>query len=608
MPISKLRPSFTFTEDRLAELRAVVPEAFADGKVNWEALREALGEYLEDEGAEAEHFGLSWPGKRQARRLAAMPSKGTLVPVPGVGVNEGTTRNIFIEGDNLEVLKLLQKSYAGRVKMIYIDPPYNTGNDFVYKDDFADPLGEYLRATGQAEESGELMTSNPRASGRFHSNWLSMMYPRLQLAKSLLTDDGLIFVSIDDNEVQHLRALMNEVFGEEGFLLCLIWHRRQMADSRNQDRASTDHEYVLAYRNAEAVLRGRDIDVGKYENPDNDPRGPWFSADMTGLATRERRPNLHYNIINPKTGISYPPSSTRGWSISRDTLKRYIEEDRIIWPAKPDGRPRLKKFLRDVTNFQTGFSSMLDVGFTTEGTKEIQELFGEKIIQFPKPVSLIKTLIAQGSSGSDVVLDFFAGSCTTAQAVMQQNADDGGARRYIMVQLPEPIDHRKYATIADIGQERIRRVAKKVGPKKGKRTSPLDTGFRVFKLSASSLTAWQDYTGDDPQQLELLFENAASPLVDGWERGYVLTEIQLLEGFPLDSIVTDLTEYKKNKVQRVESDACAHRLYVCLDKKIKDDTLERLRIEPDDVFVCLDSALTDEAKVRLGDLGNLRVI
>ena len=215
-----------------------------------------------------------------------------------------------------------------------------------------------------------------------------MMYPRLYIAQQLLRDDGIIFVSIDDHEVHNLRMLMNEIFGEESFLACFIWHRRQMPDSRNQDRASIDHEYVLSYRKPEAKLRGNDIDIAKYKNPDNDPRGDWFSADITGLANKEQRPNLHYDVVNPSTGTVHHPSPTRGWSCSRETFQRLIERDEILWPANPDGRPRLKKFLKDVENFQTGFSSMLKVGFTTEGTRTLQELFGEKSMPFPKPVQL----------------------------------------------------------------------------------------------------------------------------------------------------------------------------------------------------------------------------
>ncbi|MEJ7812952.1 MAG: site-specific DNA-methyltransferase [Gemmatimonadaceae bacterium] len=246
MPHTRLRPAFTFTEDRLAELRRVAPEAFADGRVNWESLREALGEFLEPEDGGAEHFGLFWPGKREARRLAAMPSRGTLVPVPGEGVDEDTTRNLFIEGDNLEVLKLLRKSYAGRVKMIYIDPPYNTGNDFVYADDFSEPLDAYLRRTGKVSEEGESWTTNTRADGRFHSKWLSMMYPRLLLARQLLASDGVLLASIDDNEVHNLRALLGEVFGEENFVGCVVWERKRKG-SHLSKKLTLKTEYILVF-------------------------------------------------------------------------------------------------------------------------------------------------------------------------------------------------------------------------------------------------------------------------------------------------------------------------------------------------------------------------
>jgi adenine-specific DNA-methyltransferase len=296
MPIQRLRQSFTFTEDRLEQLKSVVPEAFADGRINWDVLKETFGEYIEEEGLEAEHYGLFWPGKREVRQLAAAPSQGTLVPYLGEGVDEEISRNIFIEGDNLEVLKLLQKSYAGKVKLIYIDPPYNTGNDFVYKDDFVDPLEIYLQRTGQTDDKGSLVTTNSKASGRFHSNWLNMMYPRLRLAKQLLHPDGVIFISINDVELAHLRLLMGEVFGDEQFIGTFIWKSRHNVDSRNKTGMSSDHEYVLVYGGR---IYGRSIDANKYSNADNDPRGPWMSDNMLGLASPEKRPNLHYNMIKP---------------------------------------------------------------------------------------------------------------------------------------------------------------------------------------------------------------------------------------------------------------------------------------------------------------------
>jgi len=311
MTIQKLRPTFTFTEDRLRELQQVVPEAFADGKINWETLREALGEVLEDETQE--HFGLTWPGKREARRLAALPPQGTLVPARGEGVDEETTHNLFIEGENLEVLKLLQKSYAGRVKMIYIDPPYNTGNDFVYEDDYSEPLEAYLKRTGQMDEAGRRLTTNTRASGRFHSKWLSMIYPRLLLARQLLREDGVIFVSIDDNEVHNLRQVMNEVFGEENFVACVIWHK---VYSPRMDAVgfSVFHDYILAY------AKSGDFIPNKLDFEQNEKQFT-FIDKTTGKAYRRRSlrkegknslrsdaPSAFFPLTAPDGTLVYPES------------------------------------------------------------------------------------------------------------------------------------------------------------------------------------------------------------------------------------------------------------------------------------------------------------
>jgi adenine-specific DNA-methyltransferase len=328
-----------------------------------------------------------------------------------------------------------------------------------------------------------------------------MIYPRLVLARNMLRNDGVIFISMDDNEVDNLKKLCNEAFGEEYHLATFIWHRRQMPDSRNQTRASTDHEYVLAYAKPEAILRGKEIDKSKYSNPDNDPRGDWFSADLTGLANKEQRPNLHYDVVNPQTGIIYPPNPTRGWSCNKKTMQRLIEENRILWPSKPDGRPRQKKFLSEVGNLVTSFSTMLDVGYTTEGTRALQELFQEKLFSYPKPVSLIQRLIEQGSdTDGDIILDFFAGSSTTAQAVFQQCKKDGINRRFILVQLPELTDSKANHTICEIGKERIRRAGEKVKEEAGRMGQNLDIGFRVLKLDSTNMRdvyyAAGEYTQD----------------------------------------------------------------------------------------------------------------
>jgi adenine-specific DNA-methyltransferase len=616
MPITKFRSGFSITQDRLEQLKTVVPEAFADGKINWEALKQALGEFLEDESPEAEHFGLFWPGKRDARRLAALPSKGTLAPAAGEGLDEDKTRNIFIEGENLEVLKLLQKSYAGRIKMIYIDPPYNTGNDFVYKDDFKEPLEEYLRRTGQVDENGKLLTTNTKADGRFHSNWLNMMYPRLVLARQLLVENGIVFISIDDNEVHNLRLVMDQVFGEESFIAQFVWKSRQNKDNRNVTGVSIDHEYVLVYGKR---VRGAERKMEQYSNPDNDSRGPWTSANMIGLLPQDQRPNCHYELINPETGINYGKPQL-GWRYDRSTMAKLIAEQRIIWPSTSDGRPRRKVFLSELKSEFTGYSSIIGNNvFTRDGTAETESLLGPRLVDFPKPMRLIKDLILQGSNESDFILDFFAGSCTTAQAVIELNQEDGGNRRFIMVQLPEPTPKdspaRKsgYKTIAEIGKERIRRVIAKMikernGNSSSNRETPEDLGFKVFKLDRSNFKAWHDYDGENIQELETLFDQAETPLVEGWKDEDLLTEIILQQGFPLDSKIMPQSDFKQNKVRLIESEACTHRLFVCLDSKIKEDTIKHLELRAEDIFVCLDSALADQAKMRLADVCRLSII
>lgn len=651
MPITKLRPTFTFTEDRLAQLRAVVPEAFADGQINWDTLREALGEYLEEENAE--HFGLTWPGKREARRLAATPSTGTLIPQPGLGVNEETTHNLFLEGDNLEVLKLMLKSYAGRVKLIYIDPPYNTGNDFVYPDDYSEPLAAYLQRTGQADEAGQLLTTNSKAGGRFHSNWLSMMYPRLLLARQLLCDDGVIFVSIDDNEVHNLRQLMSEILGEENFIGAFVWKSRHNVDSRNKTGYSKDHEYVLAYG---AGIQGRSIDESKYSNPDNDPRGPWMSDNLVGLASIEKRPNLHYPLVNPETGLDYgcPP---KGWRYNRETMSALIADKKIIWPSSPEGRPRRKKFISELQSHFTGLSSLLtQVSTTSVGTQEVRAIFGADIFDFPKPLDLIKLLIEQVATDEDIVLDFFAGSCPIAEAVFELNREGGTNLQFVAIQLPEPTkagspaQQAGYGTIADIGRERIRRVIARMeaeenefaadsdppagqlsllaaesrdegqdtpsesAPLDGERSALTDLGFKCYRLDRSQFKPWTPYAGSDTAELETLFDRFESPLVENWQPDALLTEILLLQGFPLDSRVRPLPAFERNRVLRVTSEGVAHALTVCLDAAIYPETVAALDLRAQaanyaaDVLICLDSALGDEDKLRLADRFNLHVI
>ncbi len=592
MTITRIRPSFTLTEDRLAELRAVIPEAFADGKLDWEAVRDILADNLDDESPDAEHFGLSWPGKRNARRLAAKPPQGSLHPAPGQGINEDTTHNIFIEGDNLEVVKLLQKSYAGRVKMIYIDPPYNTGNNFVYKDDFGEPLDSYLRQTGQVGDSGQALTTNTQSSGRFHSNWLNMMYPRLVLARQLLRDDGAIFITIDDTEVHHLRSILSEIFGEENFVANIVWQKRTSPDARAT--LGPAHDSILLYaRNLECfkqtvhLLPISEERARSYTNPDNDPRGPWASVDLTGQ-TGHATASQFYDITTP-SGVVYGPPAGRCWALAERSFKELVSDGRIWFGINGDARPRLKRYLSEVEGIAawTWWTNQ-EVGHNQEAKQELNAILGvSDVFDTPKPVRLVTRMLqlVTNPHGRELVIDFFAGSSTTAEAVLAMNRQDYGGRRFIMVQLPEvtpdksPARKAGFDTIAEIGKERIRRVIHKLALEAAStldlqnRDSPEDLGFKVFTLGRSNFTPWQDYQGDDLRQLQSAFDTQESPLVPEWTPADLLTEILLIEGFPLDSQVVELDDALGNTVQRVTSDGVAHSLFVCLDEQLAPPTI-----------------------------------
>lgn len=641
MPIQKLRPTYTFNEEKIEAIKALFPEAVADGQINFDILHDLLGDHLEDE--KEEHFGLSWPGKREARRLAGLPSKGTLVPVPGEGVNEDSTRNLFIEGDNLEVLKLLHKGYAGRVKMIYIDPPYNTGSDFVYRDNYTEPLETYLQRTGQMSEAGELLTTNPKSSGRFHSNWLNMIYPRLRLARDILRDDGVIFVSIDDNEVHNLRLLMNEVFGENNFFAQVIVQSNKRGQTYKQ--ISKTHEYLLVYTNNddtevnELEKSGEKDDlnledeIGRFNIRELRNRNPKFG--------RFNRPNLFYPIfVNGKVtdvdGFSpisltkdenysteiLPLNSSGGescWRWGKDLVLRNIGDStlssNVVAKKKGGGGYNIYEKYRKSTYKAKSIWFENEV-ITEKGTVELGELGLAEYFDFPKPVYLIKKLLMIGTNkeDEDLVLDFFSGSSTTTHSVLELNREDGGNRRFIMIQLPEPTNNFHYPTIADIGKERIRRVIAQMKKEDvGKlnlstRDTPEDLGFKVYKLARSNFKPWQDYEGDDLSQLQISFDRFETPLVDGWQWVDLLTQVLLLQGFPLNSTLTPLLGFKANTITQVESDFYEHRLFVCLDNKIADETIKHLQLGDNDVFICLDSALTDQAKMRLEDRGNVWVI
>lgn len=626
MSYERLRPTFTFDAERIEQLKAIVPEAFADGAINWETLRAALGDYVEEESADAEHFGLFWPGKRAARRRASEPSWGTLIPVFGEGVNEDTTRNVFIEADNLDALKLLQKAYAGRVKLIYIDPPYNTGNDFVYRDDFREAQEDYLRRTGQISEQGQFLSTNTKADGRFHSNWLNMIYPRLRLARTLLRDDGLIFVSIDDNEVHNLRAVMDEVFGPENFIASIAWEKRYTR-SNNARLFYSLKDSIIVYRSSATVELLREARTEKsdaiYKNPDNDDRGAWTSSSYVNPATKAQRPNLVYPITNPNTRevIEHP---THAWKYEPAEHDRHVREKRLWWGK--DGRakyPRLKVFLSE----SDGGLVPIDLwdykssGTTDDGGAEVKELFSEAVFDNPKPTKLLKRImkLVTSSEDQDIVLDFFAGSASTAHAIMSLNSEDGGNRQFVLVQVAEetpdtsPARKLGFKTISSVASERIRRAGKKIQAAVDGRlpdldTFPLDLGFRYYRFASSNYKAWQDYDGEDPTQVQTLFDQFETPLIDGWQTDDLLIEVMLQLGFPLDSQIELISDFTDNALQRITSDFHSHSLYTCFDRTLSDSTIEALSLGTEDIFVCLDSALTDQTKARLSDVCNLRTI
>lgn len=561
--------SLNILQDRLEKLKADFPEIFTEGKIDIEKFKAT---FTDDIHVNNERYVLNWAGKSDAFKVLQIPTTATLKPQPEESVNFETTENIFIEGENLEVLKVLQKSYYGKVKCIIIDPPYNTGNDsFIYPDSFKENKEEYQKRIGEKDEEGYLMKEgmfrkNSKDSGHYHSNWLSMMYPRLFLAKNLLREDGVIFVHIDDNEVHNLKMIMNEIFGEENFISSFIWKSRQIVDSRTQNGVSNDHEYILVFGKSDGGLRGKKSSVEKYKNPDNDERGPWMSNSILGLATASQRPNLHYDITDPETGNIFSPPAETGWRYSKDTMAVKIQDKRIVFPAKKDGRPREKKFLSELESEYTGFSSLIstDVGYTLNGTRELRDLLDGNFFPFPKPVSIIRNLIEQGLSyeptDKNIILDFFGGSATTAQAVLELSNQLNGETnlKFIIVQLPEQCDENSeaskagYKTIADISKERIRRVIKKIkveneeennkklaeldfGEKEEKH---LDLGFKSFKLTNSNFKIWRGGEINEEnlvQQLEVF----TNPVKEGSDFSAMLFELLLKLGYPLTAAVQE---------------------------------------------------------------------
>ena len=600
------------------KLKAVFPQCFAEGKLDIDKLLSLCGEYIDND---FEKYKFEWHGKSESLRLAQKRSTGTLRPCPDEGVNFNDTQNLYIEGDNLEVLKLLQTSYYRKVKMIYIDPPYNTGNDFVYEDDFADPMARYKEVTQQSTKS------NPETMGRYHTNWLNMMYPRLRLAANLLRDDGVIFISIDDNEVTNLKKLCDETLGEENFAGQFPW-RKRTAKSDVPFGVSQDYEWILCYAKSidfRACLEGG---TRKYFETDDLPGRPWRIHDLTTQRSALERPNSNFTMINPKTGKEYPANPNRTWAVTKETFEQYYAENRIVFPDDYDflniSKPAFRYFKDDdmaKAGDSFGFipvSTKLpdDIGMTQDGTKEITELFENKVCGFPKPVGFIKYFIkaatATSINNNDIVLDFFSGSATTAHAVMQLNAEDGGNRRFICVQLPELCDEKSeaykagYKTICEIGKERVRRAGAKILAeaeqanqqiKLGEEEKPLpDVGFKVFKLDTSNIKLWDGtpVAEDDIQIMLDRMNDMIDSIKDDRTDIDVVYEIMLKMGVPLTYPVLPL-EIDGVKAYSVGEDSL---LMICLDAGITTETIEQLAEYAPAKIVIAESCFADVSAMR----------
>jgi adenine-specific DNA-methyltransferase len=630
MPIQKLNPIQQLTEDRLKELAKVVPEAFADGKVNWQSLKLALGETLEDTERTNEHFGLYWPGKQEAKRFTNVPSTGTLIPVKGEGVNEETTENIFIEGENLEVLKILRKSYTGKIKMIYIDPPYNTGNDFIYDDNFTEPLQDYLRRTGQVDGEGKPLTTNKKTDGRFHSKWLSMMYPRLRLARELLKEDGVIFISIDDNEVANLKLICDEIFGSENFVGKLCWKNKYGAGAKTRGFIEV-HEYILCFSknkilNIESELTDEQIKEYDKKRDENYAKLGGYITQPLMTKSLDDRINLTYKINYQ--GEEIIPRKQWVWEESK--LLQAISKNHVVFNRKPNGEwsVRNKVYLKDEHgNIRKGKPiTILNGPFNQEGTEEVENLIGRDIFDFPKPKRLISYLlnftINNQEDDNFIILDFFSGSGTTADSVLERNGKDLSNIKFICVQIPElnysmekGIKKPKkgaekafsngYETISDIAKKRIKEATNKYI----ERYKQANLGFKVFKLSPSNFKSWEDYRGDNLKEIEDLFKNQTG-LAKDWKKNKegLISEILLLEGFPLHSKITKTKTYPDNTIWEISCDFHENKLLICLDEKLDKTTVSSLKIPENTVFICLDSAIDNSLKSTLGDKGLVKTI
>ena len=581
----------------------------ADGKVerviDFDKLRDELSQDVV-EGSE-ERYQFTWPDKRKYAHLANIRTDKTLRPCREESVDFDHTKNLYIEGDNLEVLKVMRETYLGKVKMIYIDPPYNTGQDFVYRDKFVQSVDDFLENSGQYDEDNNQLVENTDANGRFHTDWLNMLYPRLKLARNLLAQDGVIFISIDDNEQANLKKICDEVFGEKNFAGQFPW-RKRTAKSDVPFGISQDYEWILCYAKTDKYAAAQEGGNRKYFETDDLPGRPWRIHDLTTQRNASERPNSFFTIINPKTGKEYPANPNRVWAVTKETIEQYFAEKRIVFPGDYDflniSKPALRYFKEDdmkKAGEQFGYISVStklpdEIGMTQDGTKEIVAMFDNKVFGFPKSVALIKHLIKISTSitnnSENIILDFFSGSATAGQAVMQLNAEDGGNRKFIMVQLPDSCDEKSeafkagYKNICEIGKERIRRAGKKI--KEDNADNPnidkLDTGFRVLKLDTSNMESVK--TSPQETSLDLLKIDNVKP--DRTPED-LLFQVMLRLGIELSA---DIKTESINDQQVFFVNGTY--LAVCFDPNLKEETLLAIAKEHPQYCVIRDSSYADE--------------
>ena len=615
MPLSN-----DWNDERLQTLKQLYPDWFTnEGNLNIDEVKKAVNPDLVNE---TERYEFRWFGKSQAKRNAFTPSDATLVYDEDRSVNPDSSENLIIEGENLEVLKLLSGSYREKVKCIYIDPPYNTGKDFVYSDNFSQDKHSYWEDT-EVLENGVKIDTNTETDGRYHSNWLNMMYSRLLIARQLLKEDGVIFISIDDNEVHHLRKLCDEVFGEENFVANVVWQKKYAATNDAKGFSAT-HDHIIVYQKSaefERILLPRTEEQNKpYKNDDNDGKGLWRSDN---LLVKSYSANAVYPMINPNNNTEYFPAEGSSWRASKETMVRWLSENRIYWGKDGMGAPQLKRYLNEVQDGKVPITwwPFEEVGHNDAASKELKALFGTKApFDTPKPSTLIKRMLQISTNKTDIILDFFGGSGTTGQAVMEFNKEDGGSRNYILVQIPEAVDDKSesyktgYKKISDITIERNKRVIAKIikekesqqpdlfaGDKKENASKGL--GFKVFKLQKSNFPR-VDFAPnpefDETENLDLLKKYIAekeSQLVNAFNKEELLTEILLKNNFTLNYITIPQKQFTKNEIL-FATDGEKETL-ICLDVSIAPETVSHFKAHTDTKFICLERALDTTVKYNL---------